>query len=85
MDIIKCLPSQLAQRVFSFDDMYRNAYRVVIAQMMYYHLFNDNTISNLNKYKRTKYSLNKKQKITWYQNVHKTNKQRIWYGSNYYI
>ena len=33
-----------------------------IAQRVY--LFNDNTISNLNRYKPNKYSLNKKRKIT---------------------
>ena len=64
MDIIKLLPSGLAQRVFSFDDTYHNVYRVVIAQLMYYQLFTWNTILNLNKYKTTQYSLNKKRKIT---------------------
>ena len=32
MDIIKRLPSQLSQYVFSYDDTYSNLYRVVIEQ-----------------------------------------------------
>ena len=64
MDIIKRLPSQLAQYVFSFDDTYSNLYRVVIIQLMYYNLFNSNKISTLNKYQPTKHTLNKKGKIT---------------------
>ena len=64
MNIIKRLPSQLAQHVFSYDDTYSNLYRTVIIQLMYYNMFNLNTISNLNKWKPTKYSLNKKGKVT---------------------
>ena len=62
MDIIKQLPSGLAQHVYSFDDTYRNAYRVVIIQFMYYQFFTLHTISHLNKYKTT--HLYKRRKIT---------------------
>ena len=64
MNIIKRLPSRLAQHVFSYDDTYPTLYRTVIVQLMYYNLFNLNTLSNLNKWRPTKYSLNKKGKIT---------------------
>lgn len=64
MNIIKRLPSQLAQHIYSFDDTFSKLYRIVIIQLMYYNLFNFNTISNLNKWRPTQYSLNKKGKIT---------------------
>jgi len=64
MNIIKRLPSQLAQHIFSYDDTYSSLYRTVIIQLMYYNLFNYNTISNLNRLRPTKYSLNKKGKVT---------------------
>ena len=77
MDIIKRLPSHLAQRVFSFDDTYHKLYRVVIAQLMYYQLFTWNTIFNLNKYKTAQYTLNKRRKITCAikEFIQKTNKE----------
>ena len=77
MDIIKRLPSGLAQRVFSFDDTYHKLYRVVIAQLMYYQLFTFNTIFNLNKYKTAQYTLNKRRKITCAikEFIQKTNKE----------
>ena len=62
MEIIKRLPSGLAQHVYSFDDTYRNAYRVVIIQFMYYQFFTLHTISHLNRYKTT--HLYKRRKIT---------------------
>ena len=64
MDIIKRLPSQLAQYIFSYDDTYSKVYRIVIIQLMYYNLFNVNTISNLNKWRPKQYSLNNKGKIS---------------------
>ena len=64
MNIIKRLPSQLAQHIFSYDDTYSSLYRTVIIQLMYYNIFNLNTISNLNKWRPTQFSLNKKGKIT---------------------
>ena len=64
MNIIKRLPSQIAQHIFSYDDTYSKLYRTVIIQLMYYNLFNFNTISNLNKWRPTQFSLNKKGKIT---------------------
>jgi len=64
MNIIKRLPLQLAQHVYSFDDTFSKLYRVVIIQLMYYNMFNLNTISNLNRLRPTQYSLNKKGKIT---------------------
>ena len=64
MNIIKCLPSQLTQHIFSYADTYSKLYRTVIIQLMYYNMFNLNTISNLNKWRPTQFSLNKKGKVT---------------------
>ena len=64
MDIIKRLPSNIAQYVFSFDDTYVNMYRIVVIQLMYYNWFNHEHISILNVYRSKFYTLNKKRKIT---------------------
>ena len=65
MSFIKCLPSHVAQHMFSFDNVYMKIYHAIIIQLIHYHLLNSNSISNLNKYKLTQYSLNKKWKITY--------------------
>ena len=64
MNIVKRLPSSLAQRVFSYDDTYVNFYRIVMTQVLFYSLFNLNTISNINHWRPSHYSMNKKGKIT---------------------
>ena len=61
MDIIKRLPSNVAQYVFSFDDTYVKIYRIVVIQLNYYNWFNLNHISILNA---KNFTLNKKRKIT---------------------
>ena len=63
MNIVKRLPSHLALLVFSFDDTLSKLYQIVMTQLLFYSLFNLNAISNLNHWRPSQYSLNKK-KIT---------------------
>ena len=56
MNIIKCLPLKLAKHVFSYDITYSMLYCNIIMQLMYFNLFNLNTISNLNIWRPTQYS-----------------------------
>jgi hypothetical protein len=63
MNIVKRLPSHLAQYVFSYDDTSSKVYRIVMMQLLFSSLFNLNAISNINHWRPSQYSLNKK-KIT---------------------
>ena len=63
MNIVKRLPSHLAQYVFAYDDTCSKLYRIVMMQLLFYSLFNLNAISNINHWRPSQYSLNKK-KIT---------------------
>ena len=49
MNIVKRLPSYLAQYVFSFDDTFSNIHRIVITQLIYFNLFHSNKKHGIRK------------------------------------